>query len=399
MSNNILFITDRNILTTCGELRLIKNRAEVLFKQWNINTDFIVLARKNRINSEHEKINIPCCMKIMERSVFNLVFEKQIRQTINDMMQKKEYKVIILSGLLMEKLLPYIKNKFPECKVISDIHGAAEDVLEVSKKANYVKRFMLILLYMLEKYCLIKYLRKVDGIFVVSTALKKYLDSNFMTNDIPSFKIPCATNSYAWNSNEYNYNRTYYRNKYLIAPDEKLFIYSGGISSWQCVNETIDIYKKMSCRNSKIKMLFLSHDVDKIDRQIIEKLGIITDSYSALEVEKVLCAGDYAFLLRKENITNEVAYPNKFLEYVKSGMHIITTPYIQDVFYQVQKYNLGTSIEFKNSDIDKLLKYIDKTENYQIDFTVREKVLVENAFCTTLQSFVKQYFSDGEVKL
>ena len=46
----ILFITNRNALTTCGALRLIKNRAEALFEDYGIASDF-VCSEEYRINS------------------------------------------------------------------------------------------------------------------------------------------------------------------------------------------------------------------------------------------------------------------------------------------------------------------------------------------------------------
>ena len=46
-----LFITNRNMLTACGEMRLIKNRAEMLYKYGNIRTDFIVINSKARFDS------------------------------------------------------------------------------------------------------------------------------------------------------------------------------------------------------------------------------------------------------------------------------------------------------------------------------------------------------------
>ena len=53
----LLMITSRNILTSCGELRLIKNRAEYLYKDYNVATDFITFGISSRLKSKRrEKI-------------------------------------------------------------------------------------------------------------------------------------------------------------------------------------------------------------------------------------------------------------------------------------------------------------------------------------------------------
>ena len=51
-AKRILFITNRNIINTCGELRLIKNRAETLYSSFGFSTDFVVFTNKKRNNPE-----------------------------------------------------------------------------------------------------------------------------------------------------------------------------------------------------------------------------------------------------------------------------------------------------------------------------------------------------------
>ena len=68
MAHRILFITNRNILTTCGELRLIKNRAEKLYEAYGISTDIIALASPQRIRSDKkEKINANGDLQLIEQ--------------------------------------------------------------------------------------------------------------------------------------------------------------------------------------------------------------------------------------------------------------------------------------------------------------------------------------------
>jgi len=53
-----------------------------------------------------------------------------------------------------------------------------------------------------------------------------------------------------------------------------------------------------------------------------------------------------------------VAFPNKFLEYVQSGMSIFTTPNVYEIAEQIKKYDLGVLYNM-SGDISKLISYID----------------------------------------
>ena len=69
----ILFLTNRNILTTSGEMRLVKNRAESLYNDYNVASDFIVVQKKERIFSkQREYINAGGNLYSIELSIKNL---------------------------------------------------------------------------------------------------------------------------------------------------------------------------------------------------------------------------------------------------------------------------------------------------------------------------------------
>jgi hypothetical protein len=55
---------------------------------------------------------------------------------------------------------------------------------------------------------------------------------------------------------------------------------------------------------------------------------------------------DFGFLLREHNLTNQVAFPNKYVEYVAAGLDVITNGSIDDV-------------EFYNSKLLLILEYFD----------------------------------------
>ena len=127
----------------------------------------------------------------------------------------------------------------------------------------------------------------------------------------------------------------------------------------------------------------MTGQIDKVKQYQSE--DIIIDSYPGSEVRKVLCAGDFAFLLRDDFVTNHVAYPNKFLEYVSCGLKVIATPYVYDVANQIRQYNLGVICDYT-----KPVKL--ETENYWNDYLndveSRNEFFKHVSFKSTLKPFI-----------
>ena len=228
--------------------------------------------------------------------------------------------------------------------------------------------------------------KDVKGYFVVSEALRDYLIDHYKVSNLKNFYIaPCAT---AQTSEEYYQNyksyREKYRNKYKIDNETKLIVYSGGISSWQCIVETVQLFNKIHDLLPKTKLLMLSHNIEEIKKITNNEKDIYIDKYSPDELTEVLCAGDFAIMLRKNCVTNNVAFPNKYLEYVKSKMKIITTPYVYEIAKQVSNFKIGFLYDFSET-ITELILYI-KTATISDTETVKE-VLELNSFRERLSKF------------
>ncbi|HRN37811.1 MAG TPA: hypothetical protein PLL18_12975, partial [Flavobacteriales bacterium] len=56
----------------------------------------------------------------------------------------------------------------------------------------------------------------------------------------------------------------------------------------------------------------------------------------------VLVGCDHALLIREDAITNRVASPTKFAEYLACGLPVVISPYIGDFSGEVDRERLGT---------------------------------------------------------
>ena len=166
MSKKILFITTRNIFTTSGEFRLIKNRTRVFYEKWNISTDFIAISREERIKSSNENIGYesttyPIPVKKLHPVSILKAFKKTEEQII-ETLRKEQYSAIILSGIGTHSFNSFLTKNNINIPVIADMHGAKDELIEFND-GNFLKRIYKKILYGYRKYSENKYLNKLDG--------------------------------------------------------------------------------------------------------------------------------------------------------------------------------------------------------------------------------------------
>lgn len=391
----ILFLTTRNILSTSGELRLIKNRAVVMLRKWQINTDFIVLRNKNKI-SKSESIETGTT-NIYALDAYNPITTiKAIKSCKNDIKKRindEKYDAILLSGVGTLLFYYLIRKTNKNIKIIADIHGSNVDMIEFAKYKNTTRKIYHNLIFIFEELIQKLLLKKVDSIFVVSKALKEYVMARYAIRPTQVFYIaPCAVESIGIdNRSSVEEFREQSRRRYGIKDDEVLFIYSGGVSSWQCIETSINIFNKIHDKGMfSCKMLILSHQLEEIMPLVNNNKSIITDSLKSEDVFPVLCSGDFAFLIRENLVTNHVAFPNKFLEYVQAGLKIISTPYIYDVSEYIEKYNIGIIVEPEEPEISSLIYYIQNNINNR-SLSNHFELLKKTSFDETLEPFAKDF--------
>ncbi len=382
--NKLLFVTSRNILTTSGELRLIKNRAEALYKYYHIASDFLVWQSKKRIISEkRETISAGGDFYAVVLSVSNIPASYwKFKRKLNELLNKNQYSAVILSGVGMPLFIRYIQSNYNKIVGV-DIHGSSEDIILLSRGRTILSKIKSRLVFSVDYYPLKRNMRFADYCFVVTKELRDYVCERFDTTDRTKFIIaPCATDNSHFDKKEYEKNRQKYREKYGLDDSIPVFVYSGGVSQWQCIEETLQLFTRILEYIPNARLLFFSHRVDYFKR-LTNREEIILDSYAPDELGNALCAADFAFLLREDCVTNNVAFPNKYLEYVKSGLKIITTPYLHEIADQINKFKIGFLYDMKGS-IDRIVNYIE-TVSRDVNEDNINQVLALNSFENTLR--------------
>ena len=176
--------------------------------------------------------------------------------------------------------------------------------------------------------------RKVAGIVYVSDAMKEYYETNYAKTPCNNIVVPCLSEFSSYNTDVKK------------IPDS--YVYIGGLSLWQCFDEILCIYERIRTENSVLHIITL--DTEKAKEKVktmikddnnIEIYGI-TDRR---RIPEILSKFQYGFLIRKNNIVNQVSSPIKFLEYISCGVNVIMTDAVPSYARIVDDYEIGTVVK------------------------------------------------------
>lgn len=211
----------------------------------------------------------------------------------------------------------------------------------VLPEESYMKnksKFRMIVLNYIEKYVL----KRAKMIFFVSEEMKKhYIKKYKISFEDRSFIMPCFNTSI-------NTNRFFNDNKY----NKNIFTYVGSLSIWQCFEETLDIYKAIEEKIPSMLKVY-TKDIDTAEK-LIKSKNILNYSVKYVENNKLpdeLKDVKYGFLIRENNIVNNVATPTKLSTYLSCGVIPIYSDCISD-FYNISK-NMKYSVPVNNKNVIK----------------------------------------------
>lgn len=169
---------------------------------------------------------------------------------------------------------------------------------------------------------------------VVSDALGDYLVQQFKTDSnqlaTPPFDLPPTISL-----DERAIWRTSKRAELGINHDAAVYTYCGSYKPWQCPDETITFFKKLSGDIEPI-LLIITNDTE-LFAQRLQDFAIEAHRYRIItkphhEVMHYLAAADWGILLREHHILNWVSRPTKALEYEAAHLSIVhnnTVAYLQ----------------------------------------------------------------------
>ena len=247
-------------------------------------------------------------------------------------------------------------------KIILDARGAYKAEFEEYKVINHPK--IINSISRLEKEAIYYSNFKIS----VSNALVDYWKKEYQYNKNDFVVIPCTLS--------YSFLKTFpseieiQEKRRQLGFNEKdiIIVFSGSIAGWQSLHFIDKYLNKILENNAHTKLLFLGN-INIQDFFITKKYlnRIYQTNVTPDAVFDYLCIADYGWLVRDQSITNSVASPVKFAEYLISGLKILISENLGDYTTFCHKNQCGFIIkdEMSNLTLNKL-SYSEKLVIHQI---------------------------------
>jgi hypothetical protein len=177
---------------------------------------------------------------------------------------------------------------------------------------------------------------KSDFNIAVSHQLVKYWQQEFNYHAKNHVVIPCTLT----NSTNENLNLVEKQQKNTVK-----IVYAGGTSGWQSFEKVVDLLRDLLQRQSNVNVLFLIQEHEAVDGLISSFPDRCERMFVAHEqVHSILQSCDYGILIRDKKVTNRVASPVKFAEYLSAGLSVLISEGVGDFSEFVTKHQCGIII-------------------------------------------------------
>jgi glycosyltransferase involved in cell wall biosynthesis len=243
---------------------------------------------------------------------------------------------IIGRSVLATQLALILKHKSRIKKVVYDGRGA---ITAEWKEYHVVTNEKLVSeIFELEKEVVLK----ADYRIAVSEQLVNYWKKEFKYRETNHVIIPCTLNKIYEDILISPESIEQTRRSIGLNKDDVAFIYSGSIAGWQSFDLLNDFIKPLLVEHPQTKLIFLAHKDEHILKLEYEFSNrVFCFHVKPNEVPQYLLAADYGLLIREQTITNQVASPVKFAEYLACGLPVIISENLGDYSDFVVKNNCG----------------------------------------------------------
>jgi hypothetical protein len=211
--------------------------------------------------------------------------------------------------------------------------------------------------------------RSADWVFSVSNALVSYFKEEARYRDHNHSIVPCC---YLPVEEAVD---TSLKQELFGDEQVRVFCYAGALSVWNFPKSFLELCAAL-LKDPRNRLIILSRQKEVLDGYpFLHNDRVIIRSVPSGDVPNYLNISDYTILLRKKAVTNQVASPSKFGEYLAAGCKVIISPGIGDFTAMVQEDDLG--LVYRGRKDNALL---DSLEPITAEERVRIKSIAEQRF-------------------
>lgn len=176
----------------------------------------------------------------------------------------------------------------------------------------------------------------------VSRKLVDYWKQEFGYSDSNHVVIPCTIDD---SSSDFEMSEEIVsaaKNKMGFHSDNTVFAYAGSTAGWQSMQLLDSYLRDLLLVNNDFAITILGSKTDSV-KKLQEDFGprVFNMRVPPNEVTNYLVGCDYGLLIREQSITNQVASPVKFAEYLSCGLKVIISEGIGDYSAFVKENDCG----------------------------------------------------------
>ena len=265
-----------------------------------------------------------------------------------------DFRQVIARGPLAANLAIYLKKMGLVKKMCFDCRAAYG--AEINEYNVLNNKRLLSKIFRIESNAI----NKSDIRLAVSNALVRYWRENYSYKEDREVVIPGTLSSGFMENLPGEKDINGVREEFTVQPHEILFVYSGSSAGWQSFSLINEFLSGLMRKDERIKALILAEGNPKalpILQEYPERA--LQKWVQPVEAFEILCACDYGIMLREQSVTNQVAAPVKFAEYLAAGLQIIISKNLGDYSDFVEKNDCGYVI----SEPNKISFPLERTEN------------------------------------
>lgn len=185
-----------------------------------------------------------------------------------------------------------------------------------------------------------------DYRIAVTAQLVEYWKKNYQYASTQHLIIPCTLNSRFTASPATADQVSTIRQQYGFSQEDIVLAYAGSTAGWQSFSTLHEILQPFLDRDHRHKVFFLSPPETNITELQQKFPGQIIQAWVSHEkVPETLSACDMGILIREQSITNRVASPTKFAEYLSAGLPVIISDNLGDYSDFTRKHDCGIIVK------------------------------------------------------
>lgn len=314
-----------------NETRVLK-QVLVQSKINQINKTYVIAIQNDSLK-EYEKLDCGAYLyrinlltkKLSKLILFQFIKYIEMIFKIINIIINKNIDIIVIHSLPLLPLAGILKFFF-NIKIIYDCHE-----IETEKYGLNILRKMLVRLI---EFIYIYY---VDLVLVVSPSIEKWYRKKYKLDNIITIL------------NTPNYpivkNGDYLRQKFNIKTEQTIIIYVGAFLEGRCIEDMIKIFSKLYEKNICLVLIGYGDLLDKVKLAHKKYNNIFYHEAVKLDkLVKIISSADLGIAyIVNGSINDDYCLPNKFFEYIYSGIPVITSK-SPDMEYYIKKYNIGIAI-------------------------------------------------------